>query len=181
MNNKVRKIKKTAFKKIKKILPKDTVFSIQLKRIEKSFLNKRKSGSYRAKNTYSIVSAVYNVEAYLDDFLKSILNQTIAIDNLSLILVDDGSTDNSANIIEHWKSNYPKLITYVRKENGGQASARNVGLEYVKTDWVTFIDPDDFVSQNYFEEVEEDSEGNHLCHRCSNAVKHFVMEHPEHE
>lgn len=155
MNNKARKIKKKAFKKIKKILPKDTVFSIQRKRIEKSFLNKRKSGSYRAKNTYSIVSAVYNVEDYLDDFFESILNQTIATDNLSLILVDDGSTDNSANIIKQWKSNYPKLITYVHKENGGQASARNVGLEYVKTDWVTFIDPDDFVSQTYFEEVDK--------------------------
>ncbi len=103
---------------------------------------------------YSIVTAVYGVEAYLNDFLYSITQQTIGFtDNIELILVDDGSLDNSVEIIKRWQKEYPFNIKYIYKENGGQASARNMGMEHVTTDWVTFIDPDDFISENYIEVV----------------------------
>jgi len=69
-------------------------------------------------------------------------------------MVDDGSLDNSAQIIKKWQKKYPENISYIKKENGGQASARNLGLKYVTTEWVTFIDPDDFVDKRYFEELE---------------------------
>ena len=64
--------------------------------------------------------------------------------------MDDGSKDNSKEIINKWIKKYPSNIFYIYKENGGQASARNLGLEYIKTEWVTFIDPDDFLDVNYF-------------------------------
>lgn len=104
---------------------------------------------------YSVVSAVYNVEKYLDDYFKSLVKQSLKFDqHIYLILVDDGSTDNSAQIIKKWQQKYPDNIIYIQKENGGQASARNLGLEYIETEWVTFIDPDDFIDKQYFEKVD---------------------------
>ncbi|EAK5535750.1 glycosyltransferase, partial [Campylobacter lari] len=69
-------------------------------------------------------------------------------------------TDDSANIIKKYQKKYPKNIVYLYKENGGQASARNLGLKYMqennyKTPWVTFTDPDDFLDRNYFYEVDK--------------------------
>lgn len=109
-----------------------------------------------AKHSYTVVSAVYNVEKYLDEYFGSLINQSIDFKKyIQLILVDDGSTDNSAAIIKKWQKKYPKNIHYHHKENGGQASARNLGLQYVKTEWVAFIDPDDFVDVDYFKNADE--------------------------
>ena len=89
---------------------------------------------YMGSNNFTIVSAVYNVEKYLEDYFHSLINQSLSFKNhIRIILVDDGSTDKSADIIKKWQKKYPKNITYLHKENGGQASARNLGLDYVKT------------------------------------------------
>ena len=111
--------------------------------------------SYQAVSTYTVVSAVYNVEKYLGSFFKSLRNQTISKDSLRVIMVDDGSTDASPKIIREWQKRMPGIISYYRKENGGQASARNLGLKLVDTEWVCFIDPDDYVSKKYFENVDK--------------------------
>lgn len=104
---------------------------------------------------YTVVSAVYGVEKYLDDYFRSLVNQTLDFKKyISLVLVDDGSLDNSANIIKKWQKIYPHNITYIKKKNGGQGSARNLGIDYVETKWVTFIDPDDFVNNIYFENID---------------------------
>ncbi|AIJ32371.1 CDP-glycerol glycerophosphotransferase family protein [Actinobacillus suis] len=106
---------------------------------------------------YTVVSAVYNVEKYLDEYFESLVNQTLDFKkHIHLILVDDGSKDSSAEIIKKWQEKYPNNITYLYKENGGISSARNFGMKYVKTEWVTFIDSDDFVSPNYFQLVDEE-------------------------
>ncbi|HEH5157373.1 TPA: CDP-glycerol glycerophosphotransferase family protein [Campylobacter coli] len=116
---------------------------------------------HKAFTQYTIISAVYNVEKYLDDYFKSIINQRLDFErNIFMILVDDGSTDNSAQIIKTYQEKYPKNIVYLYKENGGQASARNLGLKYMQendyqTPWVTFTDPDDFLDRNYFYEVDK--------------------------
>ncbi|EJJ5596950.1 CDP-glycerol glycerophosphotransferase family protein, partial [Campylobacter jejuni] len=95
------------------------------------------------------------------DFFKSIINQRLDFKrNIFIICVDDGSTDNSAQIIKKYQKKYPKNIIYLHKENGGQASARNLGLKYLKendlnTPWVTFTDPDDFLNRDYFYEVDK--------------------------
>lgn len=75
--------------------------------------------------------------------------------HVHLILVDDGSTDDSAEVIKKWMVRFPNNITYIRKENGGQASARNLGMQLVRTEWVTFVDPDDFIDADYFIQVDK--------------------------
>ncbi|EAL1176653.1 glycosyltransferase [Campylobacter coli] len=126
-----------------------------------STYNKYLPKKHKGFTQYAIISAVYNVEKYLDDYFKSIINQRLDFKkNIFMVLVDDGSTDNSANIIKKYQKKYPKNIVYLYKENGGQASARNLGLKYMqennyKTPWVTFTDPDDFLDRNYFYEVDK--------------------------
>ncbi|WP_426712163.1 CDP-glycerol glycerophosphotransferase family protein [Cronobacter muytjensii] len=108
---------------------------------------KKEDGHYE----YTVVSAVYNVSAFLDDYFKSFINQRLKFKkHIQLILVDDGSTDNSGDIIKKWQKKYPNNIIYIYQENAGQSSARNNGLQHVTTEWVTFIDPDDFVDVDYF-------------------------------
>ncbi|EKN0024621.1 CDP-glycerol glycerophosphotransferase family protein [Campylobacter lari] len=129
----------------------------QLSNVYKKYLPKKHKGFTQ----YTIISAVYNVEKYLDDYFNSIINQRLDFKkNIFMILVDDGSTDDSANIIKKYQKKYPKNIVYLYKENGGQASARNLGLKYMqennyKIPWVTFTDPDDFLDRNYFYEVDK--------------------------
>lgn len=112
------------------------------------------SGSYIANNSYTIVSACYNVQKYIDAFIYSIVNQTADKSCLRLVMVDDGSTDETKDRIHAWMEKYPGLITYLYQKNGGQASARNAGLNFARGNWVTFIDPDDAISAKYFENVD---------------------------
>lgn len=112
---------------------------------------KKNNGNFK----YTVVSAVYNVGRYLEDYFKSMVDQRLDFcKHINLILIDDGSTDDSAKIIKKWQSRFPKNITYIWKENGGQASARNLGMKYVCTEWVTFVDPDDFVDLDYFNQID---------------------------
>lgn len=125
---------------------------------------------------YYIISAVYNVEKYLDDYFNSILKQRLDFtNNITILCIDDGSTDNSAKIIQKYQKKFPKNIVYLHKENGGQGSARNLGIQWLqeklgytntesckeysilgnKSIWVTFTDPDDFLDRDYFYEVDK--------------------------
>jgi len=99
----------------------------------------------------SIVTPVYNVEKFIEDTIQSVLKQTEK--NWELILVDDGSTDDSALICKKYAS-LDKRIKYFYKENGGQASARNLGIKKSQGEYITFLDSDDL----YFEDKIE----NHL-------------------
>ena len=87
--------------------------------------------------TISIVIPVYNVQDYIKKCLDSILSQTFS--DLEIILVDDGSTDLSGRICDYYS------------ENGGQSEARNVGIKNATSEWITFIDSDDYVSSDYIE------------------------------
>lgn len=138
-------------KKIRKLVKNPKLFfsDMSLKRSQQLSVLKPKKNI--GNNKFTVVSAVYNVDKYLDKYFESLVNQRLDFkNNIQLVLVDDGSPDNSAKIIKLWQEKYPDNITYVKKENGGQASARNFGLDFVKTEWVTFIDPDDFVDIDYF-------------------------------
>ncbi|MCV3448502.1 CDP-glycerol:glycerophosphate glycerophosphotransferase, partial [Campylobacter lari] len=155
----------SVFKKTKKLFKDPKLFfkdAIEKKVFWLSCIyNKYLPKKHKGFTQYTIISAVYNVEKYLDDYFNSIINQRLDFKkNIFMILVDDGSTDNSASIVKKYQKKYPKNIVYLYKENGGQASARNLGLKYMqennyKTPWVTFTDPDDFLDRNYFYEVDK--------------------------
>lgn len=107
-------------------------------------------------STYDVISACYNVAPYLGAYFHSLTEQTLDFQrHIRLIMVDDGSTDGTANIIEAWRQRYPKNIIYVQQENKGQAAARNAGLALATAAWVTFIDPDDFVDVTYFAHIDD--------------------------
>lgn len=134
---------------------------------------KKIEGHYK----YTIVSAVYNVGRYLDEYIESVTKQHLDFEkHLHLILVDDGSTDNSAAIIKRWQRKYPNNIQYLYKENGGQASARNLGMQHVKTEWVTFADPDDILDLDYFHQVDifaHKQKSNDIAMLCNNFIFYF--------
>ena len=103
---------------------------------------------------FSVVSAVYGVEKYLGDFIASIEAQDFPLDQLEVIMVDDGSEDSSPRLLAEWRERRPDLVTIVTQANAGLPAARNAGLPYVTGEWVTFIDPDDMVGPAYFSEVD---------------------------
>ncbi|MFR5876151.1 MAG: glycosyltransferase family 2 protein [Eubacterium sp.] len=96
----------------------------------------------------SVIVPVYNVEKYLDECVESIVNQTYK--NLEIILVDDGSTDNSGKICDKW-SEKDSRIKVIHKENGGSSSARNVALDIAHGDYIGFVDSDDFIDEDMFD------------------------------
>lgn len=98
----------------------------------------------------SIIVPVYNVELYLDRCVESIINQTYK--NLEIILVNDGSTDNSGILCEAWKERDERIIV-IHKKNAGLSSARNVGIECATGDYYGFVDSDDYIDLNMYEEL----------------------------
>lgn len=100
----------------------------------------------------SIIIPVYNVESYIKHCLDSIKAQTM--NDFEIIIVNDGATDNSETIIKEYQKNNPELIIkYFKKENGGLASARNYGVKYAEGDYISFIDPDDYLDNNTYEDL----------------------------
>lgn len=97
--------------------------------------------SYKFK--FTIISAVYNVSQFLREAVESVINQTIGIKNIQLILVDDGTPDNSGEICDEYAAKYPENIFVIHKQNGGVSSARNEGLKLVQGKYVNFMDSDD--------------------------------------
>ena len=98
----------------------------------------------------SIILPVYNVEEYLIECIESILKQSYK--NYELIVVDDGSTDRSLNIINEYKDKF-KEIKIFTQENKGVSEARNLALRYVKGEYILFVDPDDFLDENMIEHM----------------------------
>ena len=96
----------------------------------------------------TVVVPVYKVEKYLKKCIDSIIKQTYK--NLDIILVDDGSPDKCGKICDNY-SKKDSRITVIHKENGGLSDARNVGIKKAKGDYITFIDSDDYIDNNYVE------------------------------
>lgn len=99
----------------------------------------------------SVIVPVYNVEQYLDKCLNTLVNQTL--EDIEFIVVNDGATDNSKNIILEYKEKYPNKIVYVEKANGGLSDARNYGMPYAKGDYIAFLDSDDYVELDTYEKL----------------------------
>lgn len=104
------------------------------------------------RNLLSVIIPVYNVENYLDKCLESVVNQTYK--NLEIILVDDGSTDGSSKICDQWSHKDRRIHVY-HISNHGVSHARNEGLKHIKGSFVSFIDSDDWIDNDMFENLLE--------------------------
>lgn len=101
----------------------------------------------------SIIIPVYNVEKYIDQCLDSIINQTYK--NLEIIIVNDGTKDNSMKIVEKYLSD--KRIKIINKKNEGLSSARNIGMEKATGEYIYFLDSDDWIENNTIKKLVENS------------------------
>ena len=99
----------------------------------------------------SVIVPVYNTSLYLKKCLSSILKQTFS--DFEIIVVNDGSTDDSQKIIDKIKKKYPKKIKSFIKKNGGLSSARNYGIKKASGDYIAFVDSDDWIEKEYLEKL----------------------------
>lgn len=102
------------------------------------------------KDLVSVIVPVYNVADFLDACVESIIEQSYS--NLEIILVDDGSTDNSSRICDSWKKKDDR-VTVIHKKNGGLSDARNTGIERAKGKYYVFVDSDDYVDRDFVKEL----------------------------
>jgi glycosyltransferase involved in cell wall biosynthesis len=98
----------------------------------------------------SIIVTCFNLAKYLDEALQSIFNQTYP--NWECMIVDDGSTDNSGEIAREWETKDPRFV-YLYKENGGVSSARNLGIEKAKQDYILTLDADDKYEASFLDKA----------------------------
>ncbi len=105
------------------------------------------------KFIFSIVIPIYNTEKYLAEAIDSVINQSFIFDNVEIILVDDGSSDDSRKICEKYVNEYPNNIIYFYQENQGASIARNNGLKMAKGKFVNFLDSDDKLEPQTLNEI----------------------------
>lgn len=108
----------------------------------------------------SIIIPVYNVEHYLRQCLDSVINQTFK--DIEIIVVNDCSTDNSIRIIKEYQQKDSRIFLIDLTENKGQGYARNEGMKIAKGKYITFVDADDWVTNNYVEILYNEIENNNL-------------------
>ena len=120
------------------------------------------------KMKLSIIIPVYNAEKFLDKCIKSAQNQTLQ--DFELILVNDGSLDNSLKICEKYSQNDSRIIVF-NQENSGQSKARNVGVENAKGEYVAFLDSDDWVDRDYYEKLVTACEMNDAEVSCGSILR----------
>ena len=127
----------------------------------------------------SVIVPVYNTEAYLEKCLVSLVQQTL--EELEILVVDDGSTDRSLQIAKEFEAAYPSKIKVLEKENGGLSSARNLALPYATGEYLGFVDSDDWVDPTMYQEmydtaVREDADIV-ICDMEDHYPKHVVYHH----
>ena len=98
----------------------------------------------------SVVLPVYNVESYVSKCIDSILNQTFK--DFELIIIDDGSTDSSSAICEHYK-NIDSRIQLIKQKNQGLSAARNHGIQLAQGEFISFIDSDDWIDSTMYADL----------------------------
>lgn len=99
----------------------------------------------------SIIVPVYNVLPYIRPCLDSLVGQTI--EDYEIILIDDGSTDGTAQVLAEYAARYPEKIVLKRVENGGQGRARNIAIDMARGDYLGFIDSDDWIDLSMYEKL----------------------------
>jgi len=133
--------------------------------------NKKKKVKVNMNIELSIVVPIYNVELYLEECLDSIYD----IKNIKkeVILVNDGSTDNSLKIAKKYKDKYPNITKVINKKNGGLSSARNAGIEVATGEYISFIDSDDFIDSKNYEKFFKEGRSNNLDIIVGTPIKYI--------
>lgn len=124
------------------------------------------------KPLISVIIPVYNVEEYLDECIQSIVNQTYQ--NLEIILIDDGSTDNSPQMCDAWKAQDSR-IKVIHKTNGGVSATRNAGLDIATGEYIGFVDSDDYIAPTMYEELQKVLRGSLVKVSCC-ALTHVTSD-----
>lgn len=101
----------------------------------------------------SVIVPVYNVEKYIRKCLESLISQTL--EEIEIIIVNDGTKDNSMEIVKEYQEKYSKKIICLEKENGGLSDARNYAIPYAKGEYIAFLDSDDYVEKNTYKDMYE--------------------------
>ena len=99
----------------------------------------------------SVIIPIYKVEDYIKECLDSLVNQTIGIENIEVLAVDNATPDNSMEIVKQYQEKYPSIKILTIKENNGPGPARNLGMKHVTAPYATFLDSDDIISENAYE------------------------------
>ena len=121
----------------------------------------------------SIIVPFYNVENYIEKCLQSLVNQTL--EDVEIILVNDGSQDGTKEIAKQFVEKHPNKIMYLEKENGGLSDARNYAIPYAKGEYIAFLDSDDYVEANMYEEMYNKAKEENLDYvECD-----FLWEYPD--
>lgn len=101
----------------------------------------------------SVIVPFYNVENYIEKCLNTLVHQTL--EDIEIILVNDGSQDRSMVVVKKFLEQYPDKITYIEKENGGLSDARNYAIPYAKGEYIAFLDSDDYVEKTMYKDMYE--------------------------
>ena len=107
----------------------------------------------------SVIVPVYNVEKYIEKCLSSLVNQTLR--DIEIIVVNDGSPDNSQKIIDKYAKKYSNIKSFTKK-NGGLSDARNFGLKYASCEYIAFVDSDDYVKLDMYEKMYDKAKENNF-------------------
>ena len=129
------------------------------------------------KPVLSVIVPCYNVEAYVERCIQSILHQTIGLDKMEILLVNDASTDHTLDVLRNYEKQYPQNIHVIDLEqNAGLSHARNVGIKHASTEYIAFVDSDDWIQP----EMYEDLYVNGIAQGCDLAMCGFqrCTEHP---
>lgn len=101
----------------------------------------------------SVIMAVYNVQEFIEEAIDSLITQSIGFENIQVILIDDGSPDNSGKLCDEYSKKYPENIIVLHKKNEGLAKARIDGIKLAQGKYLSFFDPDDILSPNAFQDI----------------------------
>lgn len=124
---------------------------------------------------FSIIIPCYNVEKYIEKSIKSIINQKhMDLDEIEIIIIDDGSSDNTSQLCKNFLNKYPKTIKYFYQENQGQAIAKNNALKYVSGDFVYFLDADDYLFEDTLINVKNFFKNNYSINLV--AIPSFIFD-----
>ena len=119
----------------------------------------------------SVIVPVYNVKELLPECLDSLINQTL--EDMEILVVDDGSTDGSTEIVKSYAEKYPDKIKAFYKENGGQAEARNLALLHAQGEYLGFVDSDDWVDLEMYNEMYEKAKAENADIVICDTIDHY--------